>query len=119
MRREAAARLSRHEVARQVDLGRLWIILDGLVVDATDFARCHPGGAGVIARLSGMDASADFKAAGHSAQALAVDASYCDATYWLGLTQVFPRCFLSAFCVCLLCLSYMIYVHMYVYWELL
>ena len=37
------------------------------------------------------------------------------------------RCFLgvsyppsvSAFCVCLLCLSYMIYVHMYVYWELL
>ena len=43
-------------------------------------------------------------AATHSAQALAVDASYCDATYWLGLTQVFPRCFLSAFCVCLLCL---------------
>ena len=69
--REATARLSRHEVARQVDLGRLWIILDGLVVDATDFARCHPGGAGVIARLSGMDASADFKAAGHSAQAQA------------------------------------------------
>ena len=69
--REAAARLSHHEVARQVDLGRLWIILDGLVVEAADFASCHPGGAGVIARLSGMDASADFKAAGHSAQAQA------------------------------------------------
>ena len=70
-RSETVARLSRHEVARQVDLGRLWIILDGQVVDATDFARWHPGGAGVIARLSGMDASADFKAAGHSAQAQA------------------------------------------------
>jgi hypothetical protein len=39
----------------------------GFVVDATGFAKCHPGGSAVIRGLAGKDASAAFRAVGHSA----------------------------------------------------
>lgn len=41
----------------------------GLVIDATDFAKSHPGGQAVIRGLSGKDASAAFKEIGHSSHA--------------------------------------------------
>lgn len=40
--------------------GPLWIVVDNIVYDCTDFALDHPGGAGVIQSFGGKDCSWQF-----------------------------------------------------------
>lgn len=43
-----------------------WIVVAGRVLDATSYLGHHPGGAAVIERLAGRDATAAYAAARHS-----------------------------------------------------
>ena len=52
------------------DVADIVVIIDGLDVDVTSYAREHPGGAAVLRRFHGKDASKAFHAAKHSKAAL-------------------------------------------------
>lgn len=46
--------------------GDMWMAIDGIVVDITDFVHVHPGGADLLRELAGQDASEEFLDVGHS-----------------------------------------------------
>ncbi|EON99307.1 putative cytochrome b5 protein [Phaeoacremonium minimum UCRPA7] len=49
------------DVAKHKDeANRMWIIVDTGVYDVTDFADEHPGGAKILKRMAGKDASKSF-----------------------------------------------------------
>ncbi|KAJ5267187.1 hypothetical protein N7478_009995 [Penicillium angulare] len=48
------------EVAQHNNNKSCWIVLYGKVYDVTDFVSSHPGGANVILRLAGKDATEEF-----------------------------------------------------------
>ncbi|OXG35145.1 L-mandelate dehydrogenase [Cryptococcus neoformans Bt120] len=49
------------EVQKHATRGDCWVIIDGMVYDVTDFVSQHPGGAEVILRNAGKDATRIFK----------------------------------------------------------
>ena len=56
--------------ALQNDVADIVVIIDGVDVDVSSYAREHPGGAAVLRRFHGKDASKAFHAAKHSKAAL-------------------------------------------------
>ncbi|KAG5912544.1 hypothetical protein E4U42_002208, partial [Claviceps africana] len=48
------------EVAKHKTRESCWVVLYGQVYDVTDFLAAHPGGPGVILRLAGGDATAEY-----------------------------------------------------------
>ena len=56
--------------ALQADVADIVVKIDGHDVDVTDYAREHPGGAAVLRKFHGRDASKAFHAAKHSKAAL-------------------------------------------------
>lgn len=51
--------------------GDLWIAVDGVVCDLTDFASVHPGGVDVLLQHAGSEAGDAFREVGHSSFAVA------------------------------------------------
>ena len=58
------------EVSKHTTRGSCWFVLEGKVLDVTPFLKLHPGGAHILVKNAGTDASGDFRAAGHSSYAL-------------------------------------------------
>ena len=56
--------------ALRADVEDIVVLIDGVDVDVTEYAREHPGGAAVLRRFHGKDASKAFHAAKHSKAAL-------------------------------------------------
>ena len=48
------------EVAEHSTTEDCWTIVDGIVYDVTPFVSRHPGGAGAISRICGVDGTAEF-----------------------------------------------------------
>eukprot|EP00931_Biecheleriopsis_adriatica_P105664 TRINITY_DN80210_c0_g1_i1.p1 TRINITY_DN80210_c0_g1~~TRINITY_DN80210_c0_g1_i1.p1 ORF type:complete len:145 (+),score=30.95 TRINITY_DN80210_c0_g1_i1:23-436(+) len=70
-RDEYAANLDAMALVREhSDPDACWIIIEGRVLDVTDYLGRHPGGIASITKLAGRDATAAFKAAGHSPAAV-------------------------------------------------
>ncbi|KAJ3176796.1 hypothetical protein HDU85_006531 [Gaertneriomyces sp. JEL0708] len=63
------------EIAKHNTKASCWIILDGLVVDCTDYLRIHPGGESAILLKGGSDASEAFNSI-HSRQAKLMTEKY-------------------------------------------
>jgi fatty acid desaturase len=61
------------EVAKHCTENDCWVIIDGDVLDVTEFLRQHPGGVSVICKpgRAGKDVTAHFEKIGHSASARA------------------------------------------------
>jgi cytochrome b involved in lipid metabolism len=67
----SAAKREWTRAAVAAESARRLVIIDNDVYDITDFAREHPGGASLLEDYFGRDASADFRAIGHSTAAVA------------------------------------------------
>lgn len=68
--------ISSEELARRAADGEWLVVLDGGVYDVSHFAAQHPGGAAVLARYRGRDATQAFAAAPHSAATAALRENY-------------------------------------------
>jgi L-lactate dehydrogenase (cytochrome) len=53
----AAKQISYSEVQKHASKDSCWVIIEGQVYDVTSFLPDHPGGAGVIIKNSGRDAT--------------------------------------------------------------
>jgi cytochrome b involved in lipid metabolism len=49
-----------------------WVVVDGLVLDVTEWLERHPGGESVLLKRGGLDVSGPFRELQHSAHAVAV-----------------------------------------------
>jgi L-lactate dehydrogenase (cytochrome) len=56
----AATPIHRDEVAKHNTAEDCWVVLNGHAYDMTDFLEDHPGGAGIIVKYAGRDASKAF-----------------------------------------------------------
>ena len=61
--------LTMEEVKKHTSRESCWFVLNGKVLDVTPFISTHPGGAAILVKNSGKDATAVFKAVGHSSYA--------------------------------------------------
>jgi cytochrome b involved in lipid metabolism len=61
--------ITREEVAKHNKDGDLWVVLDGMVLDVSEFQFCHPGGRLVLHESAGQDVSNSYRNAGHSKRA--------------------------------------------------
>ena len=52
------------------DDGGVWVIIDGLVYDVTEWHEDHPGGSEILLELAGKDATKLFAAVQHSPDAI-------------------------------------------------
>ncbi|OTA67926.1 hypothetical protein K449DRAFT_419634 [Hypoxylon sp. EC38] len=57
---QAEKLVSVDEISRHRSLDDLWLVVDGVVYDLSKFARQHPGGAGIIIKYAGRDATAAY-----------------------------------------------------------
>jgi cytochrome b involved in lipid metabolism len=57
---------TRAEVASHNNDEDLWVVIDGLVYDLTEWQNFHPGSRQVLMELGGKDASEHFSEVGHS-----------------------------------------------------
>ena len=64
------------EVRRKADEGMLWLVVDGFVYDLTAMRDVHPGGAAILKRWAGQDATRAFHAAEHSHGTLVFSLNY-------------------------------------------
>eukprot|EP00928_Gymnodinium_smaydae_P032848 TRINITY_DN23694_c0_g2_i1.p1 TRINITY_DN23694_c0_g2~~TRINITY_DN23694_c0_g2_i1.p1 ORF type:complete len:348 (+),score=27.38 TRINITY_DN23694_c0_g2_i1:155-1198(+) len=64
--------ISAEELRQHNSSHSCWIAIDGDVYDVTKWLNQHPGGASTILESAGGDASASFRAAGHSARAVSL-----------------------------------------------
>lgn len=69
-KRDAATRrrgrFDRQDEKDAAIVGRCILVVDGVRVDVSSWARAHPGGAGVLQKYNGRDATRAFAAVGHS-----------------------------------------------------
>jgi cytochrome b involved in lipid metabolism len=63
-------------VREKVAAGSIWVVVDGYVYDVTTMVEVHPGGATVLRRWAGKDATRAFRAANHSAGTLTFSLNY-------------------------------------------
>ncbi len=65
-----AVNVAHEELVAHNTADKLWMAIDGIVYDLTDFAKGdrggHPGGAEVIVAMAGSDGTPDFDFVGHS-----------------------------------------------------
>ncbi|KDP41647.1 hypothetical protein JCGZ_16054 [Jatropha curcas] len=54
------------QVAQHKSNKDCWIVIDGRVIDVTNFLEEHPGGEEVLLESAGKDATKEFKDIGHS-----------------------------------------------------
>ncbi|KAI1377243.1 FMN-dependent dehydrogenase-domain-containing protein [Hypoxylon crocopeplum] len=57
---EATRLIAVDEISRHQSLEDLWLVVDGIVYDLSQFAPEHPGGPGVLLQYAGRDASAAY-----------------------------------------------------------
>lgn len=57
------------DVAKHNKNDNIWIVLDGKVIDVTNFLSDHPGGRDILMSVAGEDASQNFIKYGHSSSA--------------------------------------------------
>ncbi|XP_063722059.1 cytochrome b5-like [Symsagittifera roscoffensis] len=57
------------EIGPHSTVGSLWIVVDNLVYDITNFTLEHPGGEEILFEQGGQDASTPFEDVGHSSDA--------------------------------------------------
>ena len=62
--------VSLEELKKHSHQGDLWIAVDGLVANLTDFATSHPGGVDLLLQHAGTEAAEPFHDVGHSEFAL-------------------------------------------------
>ena len=62
--------LTLEEIAKHNTKESCWFILEGKVLDVTPFLASHPGGATILLKNGGKDASRMFESVGHSTYAL-------------------------------------------------
>ncbi|CAJ1361224.1 unnamed protein product [Effrenium voratum] len=62
--------ISAEELKKHSHQGDLWIAIDGIVADITDFATSHPGGIDLLLQHAGAEAAEPFHDVGHSEFAL-------------------------------------------------
>lgn len=53
--------LTGDEIARHKSADSCWVVINGVAYDVTDFLPEHPGGAGIILRYAGRDATAEYE----------------------------------------------------------
>mmetsp|Transcript_47572 Transcript_47572/g.119775 ORF Transcript_47572/g.119775 Transcript_47572/m.119775 type:complete len:133 (-) Transcript_47572:39-437(-) len=58
------------EVAKHNTNSDCWIVVNGMVLDVTNFMEDHPGGEEIIQDVAGQDASSGFEDVGHSDNAV-------------------------------------------------
>lgn len=64
--------ISLQELVRHTSKDSLWVVIDGFVLDVTEWLVRHPGGTDVLLRRGGGDVTAEFRGMGHSPKAVAV-----------------------------------------------
>ena len=52
--------MSQTELQQHSLPGDIWMSLEGMVCDITDFVNVHPGGADLLLQLAGKDATEEF-----------------------------------------------------------
>jgi cytochrome b involved in lipid metabolism len=55
----------------------VWVVIDGLVYDVTQFVDEHPGGDEVLLDNAGKDATSAFRDVGHSEDAVGLRDGFC------------------------------------------
>ncbi|CDO96591.1 unnamed protein product [Kluyveromyces dobzhanskii CBS 2104] len=65
--------ISIEEVGRHTSRADCWTVIHGKVYDITSFLHKHPGGAQVLLKYAGKDATLQFDDVGHSMESLAYD----------------------------------------------
>ncbi|CUS23254.1 LAQU0S09e00650g1_1 [Lachancea quebecensis] len=65
--------ISREELATHTSAEDCWLAIHGSVYDVTRYLTQHPGGAQVMLKLAGKDATAQFDDVGHSLESLMFD----------------------------------------------
>mmetsp|Transcript_37565 Transcript_37565/g.83964 ORF Transcript_37565/g.83964 Transcript_37565/m.83964 type:complete len:736 (+) Transcript_37565:473-2680(+) len=58
--------ITQEEMRKHSHQGDLWVCVDGIVADLTDFITSHPGGVDLLLQHGGADASEPFHDVGHS-----------------------------------------------------
>eukprot|EP00439_Symbiodinium_sp_Y106_P039347 s535_g4.t2 len=77
--------ISQEELQKHSHQGDLWVCVDGVVANLTEFATSHPGGVDLLLQHGGGDASEPFHDVGHSG--FAVDQLKKHAVGMLALPQ--------------------------------
>lgn len=67
--KQAQSLIGYEQLSKHSSREDLWVVIQGKVYDLTEFAQRHPGGAEVLVKVAGKDASAEFLEAGHSNKA--------------------------------------------------
>ena len=67
---------TREDVARHADEDDVWVIIDDVVYDLTEYAHEHPGGVEAILKNAGGDATKGFKGPQHPSRAFDVVEDY-------------------------------------------
>jgi L-lactate dehydrogenase (cytochrome) len=58
--------ISWDEVKKKADEGLAWLVVDGIVYDVTVMRDVHPGGAAILRKWAGKDATGAFRKAKHT-----------------------------------------------------
>jgi cytochrome b involved in lipid metabolism len=65
-KQEAAAQVTKEQVAEHSSPESTWIILHGRAYDITNFMQEHPGGPDILKTVAGRDATEEFEDTFHS-----------------------------------------------------
>ena len=68
--------VSEKELSKHNSEEDLWVAIDGLVYDVSEWQFDHPGGADVLLTFAGKDATEFFKSVAHSLEALEIRKKY-------------------------------------------
>ncbi|KAI1258706.1 FMN-dependent dehydrogenase-domain-containing protein [Xylariaceae sp. FL1019] len=91
MRPEGGKLISAHQIASRRSATDCWIVINDGVYDVTDYLGQHPGGAGILLRQGGTDATAEFRKV-HKPDVL----EYLPKNAYIGLIDAEARATLQA-----------------------